>query len=254
MLATPIDDWALLKQRLRQRLEGEDCSHIAKVLDGQASEERAKVAARQQAAWKDWVADAVKSGGSKAHKWVRSSTVRVQRAPPGDARSAQKIADDALADWNVHWGGDVTDEFQGVWPQFAELDRPSIEDFRKVARSFRAGSGLNFDRLHPRSLALLDDADVELVIDLLLDIERLGQVPSVWLTLVVLIDKADGGKRPIGLLPSLLRLLGRLRRGHVKSWEASARSKFHADRCDRANWDAALMSEYAAASGLSEAS
>ena len=36
---------------------------------------------------------------------------------------------------------------------------------------------------------------------------------------VVFLPKPDGGARPIGLLPGLARLWGKIRRRHMREWE-----------------------------------
>ena len=79
--------------------------------------------------------------------------------------------------------------------------------------TFPSGSGLGWDGIHPKALDRLDDATIQLLIDLLGICERLGKWPmAIQLVIVVLLPKTDGGWRPIGLLPVLPRIWMRVRR------------------------------------------
>ena len=61
-------------------------------------------------------------------------------------------------------------------------------------------------------------------------IEALGQWPdTIGLVVVSSIPKTDGGRRPIGLLPSLVRLWMRIRLDVAKAWQlANERDFFYA--------------------------
>ena len=50
---------------------------------------------------------------------------------------------------------------------------------------------------------------------------RVGSWPSSWAILFLLLNKLDGGDRPIGLLPGLYRLWGRLTACLVDIWADS---------------------------------
>ena len=70
----------------------------------------------------------------------------------------------------------------------------SVPEFRGALMTFPAGSGLGWDGIHPRALDRLDDATIQLLIDLLGICERLGKWPlAIQLVIVVLLPKNDGG-------------------------------------------------------------
>ena len=228
------------------------------LLDASASSEAAGIASRSAASWKDWARHAAKNGGSLAHRWVRAATEtsRVSAGAGNTApRTAQQRADDALLEWQGHWGSEAQGPECGFeWPgSGGALERPGLGDFRRTLLSFRGGTALSVDALHPRAVGLLVDADLELLLDFLMEIEELGMFPDTDLITVVLLDKVDGGQRPIGLMPFLARVLGRCRRPVVKRWEQEVRKAYHVDRCDVANWDLALRAEHAAVAKLSDA-
>ena len=72
-------------------------------------------------------------------------------------------------------------------------------------------------------------------------IEALGEWPALLgIVLICLIPKTDGGRRPIGLLPSLIRLWMRARLSVAREWQKqNERSYFYAGAkkgADVASW------------------
>jgi len=122
---------------------------------------------------------------------------------------------------------------------------------RRAALTFPAGTGLGSDNIAPRALCRLSDAAVGALCKLLAAMELLGNWAAAWrIVLIVLLPKPDGGRRPIGLFPMILRLWMRARCYAARAWEAA-----HARPCiyggagmgaQRAAWQVAFRAENAA--------
>ena len=83
--------------------------------------------------------------------------------------------------------------------------------------------------------------------------ELLGSWASVLrLVLIVLLPKPDGGRRPIGLFPSVVRVWMRARAHYAREWElANHRPCLYggpSKGAQRASWQAAFAAEAAAQS------
>ena len=127
-----------------------------------------------------------------------------------------EAAAEAEADkWGTIWEADDKEE-QGAerpWMQpimAAEREQlPAIcpSDLRAAACAFGCSTGIGADGLHPRSLAMVSDEAANAVIQLLGLIESSGLWPQrlshIW---YFLIPKLGGGTRPIGLLPTVVRI------------------------------------------------
>ena len=103
------------------------------------------------------------------------------------------------------WLNDIRED------DFNVLTEVTVADFRKTARSLTQDTGIGADGLHPHSLALLSDIGVDRILRMFTLIERSVIWPSrlshVW---YFLIPKLHGGLRPIGLLPTMVRVWERL--------------------------------------------
>jgi len=86
--------------------------------------------------------------------------------------------------------------------------------------SFPSGTGLGWDRVHPKALLRADPQWIAALLKLLIRCEATGQWPQVIeLVIICLLPKPDGGFRPIGLLPVLPRIWMRSRRNATQLWE-----------------------------------
>ena len=98
------------------------------------------------------------------------------------------------------------------------LDAQAIKD---AALSFPANTGVGADNTAPRAVAALPVAIRQRLADLLNECERVGTWPSRWqIVLICLLPKADGGRRPIGLFPSVIRIWMRARASALRRWES----------------------------------
>merc|ERR1712086_932020 len=103
----------------------------------------------------------------------------------------------------------------------------SLRRFKAALFSFPNNTGLGWDGIHPRALLRLPDDVLYRWMALMLKCERLGVWPdSIGVVVIVLLAKADGGWRPIGLIPHLVRTWMRVRRDVAVDWEAHCDRKY----------------------------
>ena len=70
------------------------------------------------------------------------------------------------------------------------------------------------------AIASLPAAMRQRLADLLNECQAQGKWPTCWqLVLICLLPKADGGRRPIGLFPAVIRLWMRARASKLRDWE-----------------------------------
>ncbi len=219
----------------------------------------------KRAAVTKWAHEASHAGAAVAHRWTkvledwRPETVgdmingaAAVTADPGAVVEAER------SKWDSLWRPPGTTRPRPDWGVVERLHRPSVEQFRRAARSFPRTTGIGVEGILPSDFDALDDVGVDACIDVMMTCEAIGYVPKVIaLVLVKMIPKKDGGRRPIGLLPSLYRVWAKVRRGEVRDWERKwARSYFAAGpgkAAETAAWVSALRAELAAASNASSA-
>ena len=89
-----------------------------------------------------------------------------------------------------------------------------------AACSFPANIGLGADNVAPRAIARLSSPAIQALIALFLCFEAAGDwCMAVNLVLIVLLPKPDGGRRPIGLFPTIIRIWMRARIWAAREWE-----------------------------------
>ena len=102
----------------------------------------------------------------------------------------------------------------------------TISDIRMAAMSFPIDTGLGADNISPRAIARLSDQAITSLINILHLTEKEGRWPAeLNLVMIVLLPKPDGGSRPIGLFPTLVRVWMRARSDLARSWEAANDNK-----------------------------
>ena len=96
-----------------------------------------------------------------------------------------------------------------------ELSLPPIaaEHVRRAALTFKKATSVGCDAFPPRSIAALSDRLREAIGDFLIAVERQGTWPQgVATALIHLIPKTDGGRRPIGVLPTIVLIWENVRK------------------------------------------
>ena len=92
----------------------------------------------------------------------------------------------------------------------------------KAAASLPAATALGSDNISPRAFLRLPTVFFEVLSRLLEQFERAGSWPAAFGPVITaLLPKADGGFRPIGLFPSVLRVWSRARAHLARQWESA---------------------------------
>ena len=92
-----------------------------------------------------------------------------------------------------------------------EVEGPS--GFDAVVGSFKAKTGIGVDAIHPSVWSRISVKGEQLYTDLLNDVERTLTWPAQIQTLIYfLVPKTPTGERPIGLMPSIVRVWERMRK------------------------------------------
>ena len=132
---------------------------------------------------------------------------------------------------------------------------PSIEEIRDASGKFSKFTALGSDDLHPRHIRTLCDASLEALRSFFAAMLRLYHLPqAIALLLVVLLPKPDGGTRPIGLFPAVVRIWSQWARcEYAVKWERLyERGYWFGERgksCDMCTWTKSLTAEYASSTG-----
>ena len=121
---------------------------------------------------------------------------------------------------------------------------------RAACKTFQPETGLGVDAIQPRALLRLSEVSQQALCRLLMAAELHGEWPELIRTvLIVLIPKDDGGRRPIGLLPTLVRVWSRIRGPIVRSWRSQLNKQYlyggQARGAQRAAWMQAAKAEVA---------
>ena len=116
------------------------------------------------------------------------------------------------------------------------------------ANTFRAVTGIGWDKLHPRAVCQFAADSILVWVRLFILCELLGQwLGNIGVILICLLPKPDGGRRPIGLLPSLIRWWMRARLDVARAWQtAHERPYFYAGPrkgAEVASWKQAARAE-----------
>jgi len=93
---------------------------------------------------------------------------------------------------------------------------------KQAAGTFPVGTGLGADNVAPRAYARLSVQLLRALCAIMMALELNGSWPTlVQLVIIVLLPKPDGGRRPIGLFVSLIRVWARARSIAARAWEAA---------------------------------
>ena len=163
-------------------------------------------------------------------------------------------------EWATQWN--VGAEYQPLPFGDENGQQPSpdlaADMMREAAASFPATTGVGSDNVGPRACSRLSDAALGALAAILMACERTGCWPiDLWVVLIVLLPKPDGGLRPIGLFPTPVRIWMRARAWIAQAWEAAhASPRLFGGKgmgAQRAAWTAAFQAEAAALDTMSHA-
>ena len=182
----------------------------------------------------------------------------VLEVPSGvKAPLADQMVVESHADELAHLWQEGEDYVLPPWPeeqQHQRLEQLLPWAIRTAASTFPIGTGLGADNIAPRAFTRLSEAALQALAFLYTQFELIGHWAKVLdLVLIVLLPKSEGGFRPIGLFPTIVRIWMRARVCVARAWEAA-----HALPClfggagmgaQRASWEAAFAAEMA---GLSK--
>ncbi len=138
------------------------------------------------------------------------------------------------------------------------LPAPGHLELRSAARTFAPWTGTSSELLTPRHYYWLSDLLLDRVGTFLVVLEAWGIWPhQLSEALIRLIPKATGGRRPIGLLASLVRLWERVRRPHIVEWRGRVQRGYNwmtrRRGAARAVWAQTVAEEAARQRGLASA-
>ena len=142
---------------------------------------------------------------------------------PNDAPlCAQADVEQEACRWATLWDEQALYECPTQPPQSELLPPIEAHSLLAAAMSFPIGTGTGCEAIAPRAVARLSDKGIRALARLLTLIERNGSWPHLMhLVQIILLPKPDGGRRPIGLFPSIVRIWMRARVGCANSWCAA---------------------------------
>ena len=240
--------------------------HSAEVL---VNEEASARRAKGKEAWKSWQKTIGDKGGQGGI--IFGLVKRTEECPDivvncrgHKSATPQAILQEDFKTWNELWGK-LKHLEEMPWREIRPddegdpLPRLGQVQLRVAARSFNITTSTGVDALAPAHYSWLSDALLDQLGLLFESIEACGRWPSqVRLAMVHLIPKASGGRRPIGLLASLVRLWERARKIEVEKWRSSCRREYNwmcrGKGSERSAWAQSIYDEAAVASGRTTAS
>jgi len=236
------------------------CEYWMLLADGRASDIEKLEIRDNSRAFFEWTDTAVANGGAIGHAWTRRST---PWQPVTTVCPDSGLPTTSISTFNAL----QADEWGGIWKEVsgcaakevdsfecfkvvARLPDMTVCDFIAASKSFKKFTDIR-DGLHPRHFALLPIQAIAALLMILHAAEASGLCPQqVEEVIIALIDKAQGGLRPLGLLRSLVRVWGRTRRGLLVDWEHhNASQPFFAASRGRSALDAVWRRSFRAETG-----
>ncbi len=221
-----------------------------------------EAAAARRNGWTRWLREQIRAGGGGLHSYVKRKLQEPEKVLmwQGQLSAApQDIVDRDTLEWEAIWtsrdnlaSAPWRDGGRGAEP----LPRPTVEEMRRAAYSFKVGTGTGVDGVPPRHYGWLSDELLGSIMDLLMFLEEVALWPcQVSEALMRLIPKPSGGRRPIGLLASLVRFWERIRRPILRTWRAEADRPYNwmgkGRGAQRAVWVQSVMDEACKQRGMS---
>lgn len=135
--------------------------------------------------------------------------------------SDQAVVDKEAADWATLWQEDGTCDAPSFECSSKPLQLFANHEIQAAAMSFPPNTGQGSDAIAPRAITRLSDEALRALAALFPAFEGEGcWCQALNLVLIVLLPKPDGGRRPIGLFPTIVRLCMRARIAKARQWES----------------------------------
>ncbi len=215
--------------------------------------------------WRAWIAKQLKDGGAAIYKFAK----RAEEAPEelivlrGVASAdPQDMVDKDFGDWGMVWNK-LRHLAAAPWREDgcggpSCLPQPTHVELRAAAATFPPWTGTSSELLTPRHYTWLSDLLLSRIGAFLGLLESWGLWPQQLMeALICLIPKPAGGRRPIGLLASLVRLWERVRRPYVVDWRVKVHREYNwmarGRGAARAVWAQTVVEEAARQRGLASA-
>ena len=259
-------DWLDIIRGLRRVAPGGDTEFlrcVARQARTQAKRRKSEVAGFRSASWKKFVASQLKNGAAITHRLTKrdgasiNDTATVSREH-GRSAAAQDVVEHDLREWRAIWtrlGDKPTAPWRSEDVASDELPPLGGNDIVKAAASFSSTTSVGCDTVPPRAMSWVSDRLALDIATFLNGVEATGAWPAeVATALVHLIPKPDTGRRPIGVLPSIVRVWERSRKAAVQKWLRVNKFEFdwatQGRSAEAAAWHQALMDEAATAQSL----
>ena len=171
-------------EKLQASLEqlGESAAKAADAMELKANAENRKH-------YLEWIDGAFEKGAAGAHRYIRGPALWCPEstdAPGGEVShglafnltaSPGVLVKKEADGWNKIWTGDPLARAP-IWPKALKaLDKPTVCLVRSASESCKRRTGVGIDDSHPRDISQLSDEAIEVLIDLLMICERLGNMP-----------------------------------------------------------------------------
>ena len=217
------DEWGRRLAFIRDHCFGRDTAMWGKIYAAAhdaATDIKRKHLEQRAGSWRIFVSKQVANGASAAHRLVKRDGTPCVDAPivgVGSERKAspQKVLEHDLVGWRAIWrrlGDGPQAPWRGASLEPSQLPPLSAGDIGRAARSFKKNTRTGCDHFPPSAVASLSAPLQQAIAEFLNLTERTGVWPEAVATaLIHLIPKNDGGRRPIGVLPSILRIWERAR-------------------------------------------
>ncbi len=228
-----------------------------------AEKRHRNVAARNVA---EWCKVAQSNGAGLAHRWTQVPVAwRPEAAETYDGVEIGRTSNpDVLVrkerdKWAPLWRPAGVSEQEIEWGYVPPLPRPTVAEVRAAANRFKRKTRVGIEGISPKDMSEATDETLDCYINIMIVCEMLGHIPTrVALVIVLLLNKKLGGRRPIGIMPTMYRVWAAVRKPLLHRWEraysrgyfAAARGKSAAD----AAWNRALRAEHATLVGASAGS
>ena len=220
--------------------------------------------------WKNWQHQALCSEGGrsvvnilKGHQPIPILVVPEDSGGPLRAATFDEVVEARAVPWCSLWKIDEpyveTFPLDGPMADLTDLVFPSSFHLQGVLKSYRWSTSVGVDHWPPRLLGFLDDWHLDVLRGIIRSMVCMARSPRHFLHLLAhLIPKSDGGDRPIGVFPTLLRITSRwFRRAYGSVWQGRQPAFAHWGIRDRSIehgvWRMSAFLEWCRASGRSAA-